>query len=156
MKLWPSDPDVVDEIVLPGESSDLQNVSPHLPDWLRCELQTQLQEKIAPDGEPVTQKQADSIIDRALASGTLDSEGALTLRVKGTREQIIAQILEVCEFWNEPMSRAKAEAKADAAIMAMWGRKVSTWHSSAILMVAIILAFVLIIVLIAKSLGYDG
>ena len=153
LRFWLSDRDVLDEIVLTRESSDLQNSSPRLPEWLRSELRTQLQEKIAPDGEPITQKQADFIIDRALSSGTLDSDGTLTFRIKGTREQIVAQILEVCDFWNEPMSRATAEAKADAAIMAMWGRKVSVWHSSAILMVAKILAFILIIVLIAKSAG---
>jgi hypothetical protein len=127
------------------------HVQRHTSRWTSSEGADQ--EKTAPDGAPITQKQADSIIDSALASGTLDSEGILTFRIKGTREQIVAQILEVCEFWNEPMSRAKAEARADAAIMAMWGRKVSAWHSSAILMVAKILAFVLIIVLIAKSVG---
>ncbi|WGJ16318.1 hypothetical protein QEV83_08795 [Methylocapsa sp. D3K7] len=123
MRFWFSDPQVLDDVVLSGKSIGSQDGRPRLPDWLRSELRTQLQEKIAPDGEPITQKQADSIIDRALASGTLDSDGTLTFRVKGTREQIVAQILEVCELWNEPMSRATAEAKAYAAIMAMWGRR---------------------------------
>ena len=151
MRLWFSATQVLDDVALPGKSICSQDIRPRLPDWLRSELCNQLQEKIASDGEPITQEQADSIIDSALASGTLDSEGTLTFRVKGTREQIVAQILEVCEFWNEPMSRAKAEAKADAAIMAMWGRKVSARHSSAILMLALILASILIIVVIVKA-----
>ena len=83
MRFWFSDPQVLDDVVLPGKSIGSQDVRPRLPDWLRSELRTQLQENIAPDGKPITQKQADFIIDSALANGTLDSEGILTFRIKG-------------------------------------------------------------------------
>jgi hypothetical protein len=82
---------------------------------------------------------------KALASGALDSNGIFTFRVKGTREQIVEQILQVCELWNEPMTRAKAEAKADAAIRAIRRQRVFAWLSWAISVLAIILAMSLII-----------
>jgi hypothetical protein len=84
-------------------------------------------------------------IDKALASGALDSFGIFTFRVNGTREQIVEQILEVCELWNEPMTRAKAEAKADAVIRTIWGQRVFAWLSWVISILAVILALLLII-----------
>ena len=151
LRLWLSDPRVLDGVVRPGTSASPEEVRTGLPAWLRSELRTQLQRKITSDGEPVTQEQADSFIDKALDSGALDSEGTLTFRVKGTREQIVEQILEVCELWNEPMTRAKAEAKADAAIRVMWGRRIFAWFSSAMLILAMILVFLLVIGIIAAE-----
>jgi hypothetical protein len=149
LRLWLSDPQVLDGGVRPGRSADSEEVRIGLPAWLRSELRTQLQRKITSDGEPVTQEQADSFIDKALDSGTLDSEGTLTFRVKGTREQIVAQILEVCELWNEPMTRARAEAMAVSALKAARGQRVSGWLSRAILILAMILAALLVIGFIA-------
>jgi hypothetical protein len=133
LRLWLSDPQTLDDVVRPGRSAAPEEVRTGLPAWLRSELRTQLQRKITSDGEPVTQEQADSFIDKALDGGTLDSEGTLTFRVKGTREQIVAQILEVCELWNEPMTRARAEAMAVSALKAARGQRVSGWLSRAIL-----------------------
>lgn len=112
---------------------------------MAVELRKQLQEKPTSDGKPMTRKEADSCIDKALASGALDSDGIFTFRVKGTREQIVERILEVCELWNEPMTRAEAEAKADTAIRVTWGQRVFAWFSWAISVVVIILALLLII-----------
>ncbi len=151
MRLWLSDPQVLDGGVRPCRSASPGEVRTSLPAWLRLELCKQLQENFSSDGEPITQEQADYFIDKALACGTLDYEGTLTFRVKGTREQIVAQILEVCELWNEPMTRARAEAKADATIRAMWCRRVSAWLSKAILILALILTFLLIIGMIAAK-----
>lgn len=151
MRLWLSEPLIIDDVFRPGRGAGLEEVRTELPAWLRSELRMQLQRKITSDGEPVTQEQADSFIDKALACGTLDSAGKLTFRVKGAREQIVEQILEVCELWNEPMTRVNAEAKADATIRAMRYRRVSTWLSSAILILALILAFLLIIGMIAAK-----
>jgi hypothetical protein len=92
------------------------------------ELRKQLQEKPTSDGKPMTRKEADSC-NKALASGALDSDGIFTFRVKGTREQIVERILEVRELWNEPMTRAEAEAKADTAIRVTWGQRVFAWLS---------------------------
>jgi hypothetical protein len=145
LRLWLSELQTDDGGVRPDRNADPEAVRTDLPAWLRSELRTQLKGKITSDGEPITQEQAESIIDRALASGMLDSKGALTFRVNGTDAQIVARIMEVCELWKEPMTRAKAEATADAAIWAMRVRKISAWLSSAILIVAIILALLLII-----------
>jgi hypothetical protein len=151
LRLWLSDPQVLDGGVRPCRSAGPEEVRTSLSAWLRLELCKQLQENVSSDGEPITQEQADYFIDKALACGALDSEGTLTFRAKGTREQIAAQILEVCALWNEPMTRARAEAKADATVRAMWCRRVSAWFSSAILILALILAFLLIIGVIAAK-----
>jgi hypothetical protein len=152
LRLWLSDPQVLDAGVRPGRSACPEEVRTRLPAWLHSELRTQLLRKITSDGTPVTQEQADSFIDKALDSGTLDAEGTLTFRVKGTREQIVEQILEVCEFWNEPMTKARAEAIAVSAIKAARGQRVSAWLSPAILIIlAMILAVLLIIGILAAK-----
>lgn len=125
MRLWLSDPTLLDGVAPTNASGSPDDVKAHLPAWLRAELRTQLQEKVVPGGELVTQEQADAFIDSAISSGMLDAEGTLTFRVKGSREQIVAQILEVCELWNEPMTKARAEAMAISAVKAMRGQRLS-------------------------------
>jgi hypothetical protein len=144
MRPWLPDPRVLNVLIRSGISVGPEDVRTHLPLW-RLELRKQLQEKPTSDGKPMTRAEADSCIDKALASGALDSNGIFTFRVKGTREQIVEQILQVCELWNEPMTRAKAEAKADAAIRAIRRQRVFAWLSWAISVLAIILAMSLII-----------
>ena len=144
MRPWLPDPRVLNVLIRSGISIGPEDVKPSQPLW-RLELRKQLQEKPTSDGKPMTPEEADSCIDKALANGALDSDGIFTFRVKGTREQIVEQILQVCELWNEPMTRAKAEAKADAAIKAMRSQRVFAWLSWAISILAIILAMSLII-----------
>jgi hypothetical protein len=151
LKLWRSDLRFGDSAVSPSPSIGAGDARTHVPTWLRAELRKQLQEKVTSNGAPVTEEEADSFIDNALASGTLDSSGALTFRVKGTRKQIVDQILDVCALWNEPMTRAQAEAKADAVIKASRRRRATAWLSPVILILAMILAFVFIIGLIAAE-----
>lgn len=153
MRLWLSDPQLLHGVASPDTSSGADDVKAHLPAWLRAELRTQLQEKVVPGGEPVTQEQADAIIDSAISSGMLDAEGTLTFRVKGSREQIVAQILDVCELWNEPMTKARAEAMAISAIKATRGQRLSVWLSKAILILAIILAVLFVAGIIAAEAG---
>jgi len=144
MRPWLPDPRVLNVLIRSGVSVGPEDVKPYQPLW-RLELRKQLQKKPTSDGKPMTRKEADSCIDKALASGALDSNGIFTFRVKGTREQIVKQILEVCELWNEPMTRVKAEAKADVAIRAIRGQRVFAWLSWAISILAVILALLLII-----------
>ncbi len=144
MRHWLPEPRILNVLIRSGISIDPEDVTTSLPLW-RLELRKQLQEKPTSDGRPLTREEADSCIDKALASAALDSDGIFTFRVKGTREQIVEQILKVCELWNEPMTRAKAEAKADAAIRAIRGQRVFAWLSWAISILAIILALSLII-----------
>ena len=144
MRPWLPDPRVLNVLIRSGISVGPEDVRTRLPLW-RLELRKQLQEKPTSDGKPMTRAEADSCIDKALASGALDSNGIFTFRVKGTREQIVEQILQVCELWNEPMTRAKAEAKADAAIWAMRSQRVFAWLSWAISKMVIILALLLVI-----------
>ncbi|WGJ15379.1 hypothetical protein QEV83_03595 [Methylocapsa sp. D3K7] len=153
MRLWRSNPQLLDGFASTGTSSDPEDVKARLPTWLRAELRTQLQGKVISGGDPVTQEQADDFIDEAISCGMLDSEGTLTFRVKGSREQIIAQILEVCELWNEPMTKARAEAMAISAIKASRGWRASAWLSKAILILAIILAVLFIAGIITAEAG---
>jgi len=144
MRHWLPEPRILNVLIRSGISIGPEDGGPYQPLW-RSELRKQLQEKPTSDGKPLTREEADSCIDKALASGALDSDGIFTFRVKGTREQIVEQILEVCELWNEPMTRAKAEAKADAAIRAMRSQRVFAWLSWAISIMVIILALLLVI-----------
>jgi hypothetical protein len=88
MRPWLPDLHVRNVLFRPGISIGLENVWPHLPLW-RLELRKQLQEKTTSDGKPMTCKEADSCIDKALVNSALDSDGTFTFRVKGTREQIV-------------------------------------------------------------------
>jgi hypothetical protein len=144
MRHWLPEPRILNVLIRSGISIGPEDGGPYQPLW-RSELRKQLQKKPTSDGKPLTREEADSCIDKALASGALDSDGIFTFRVKGTREQIVEQILEVCELWNEPMTRAKAEAKADAAIRAMRSQRVFAGLPWAISIMVIILALLLVI-----------
>lgn len=67
-----------------------------------------------------TARPQDYAIDKALASGALDSAGNPTIHVKGnTREEIVVQLMEGAAAWGMPMTKEQAEARADAAIKAI-------------------------------------
>lgn len=89
----------------PGVLSCPEETRAILPLW-RFGWQKQLQEKPTPDGKPMTREEGDACIDKALASGSLNSE-----------------ILEFRELWSEPMTRANAEAIANAAIRLIQSRR---------------------------------
>lgn len=75
------------------------------------------------EGKPLTIVDADYLIDKSLATGALDSAGNLCFAAKGTREEIVEQILERASNWGHPMTREQAKARADAAIAAIGKRE---------------------------------
>jgi hypothetical protein len=93
-----------------------------LPSWRRFELRSGLQAAAKARGEHMDREEANYIIDRALADGTLDGDGEIAFNVRGTREEISQQILETAKIWGISMNREAAEEKADAAIAAVGKR----------------------------------
>jgi hypothetical protein len=83
----------------------------------------------------MTKEDADYYIDKALATGLLDSNGNLNFRMRGTREEIIDGILTTAKAWGQLMTRDQAEQLADRAI-----RK-ARWPIGNILTVVIIAVF---------------
>ena len=69
------------------------------PSWRRHELRKGLQAAAEARGEPMTRDEADYIVDKALATGGIDSAGNLAFPVKGTREEIVGQIIEIAAAW---------------------------------------------------------
>ena len=66
-------------------------------------------------GQPITDAQADHDIDKAVALGELDAEGPV-LHVEGTREELVATVMQTGEKFGIPMDRAEAERLADKAL----------------------------------------
>jgi hypothetical protein len=71
----------------------------------------------------MTSKECDDLIDKAVASGVLDSSGDLNFNMRGSREEIIAGILGRCAAWNMPMTRFSAERLADSALRVIRRRR---------------------------------
>ena len=69
----------------------------------------------SPKGEPITREDADYLIDKALATGAVDSNGDISLHVKGDREECVAQIVEASEGLGKPTDREKAGQLLDKA-----------------------------------------
>jgi len=70
-------------------------------------------------GEALAEAKADYLIDNGLATGR-----RLNVMTKGTRNEIIAEIMDWSATWGSPLSREQAEAKADQTIKAArprWG-----------------------------------
>ena len=62
-------------------------------------------------GQPITDAQADHDIDKAVALGDLDADGPV-LHVEGTREELVATVMQTGEKFGIPMDRAEAERQA--------------------------------------------
>jgi len=86
---------------------------PRLSPYRRYELRKGLQEAAKARGEPMTK---DYCIDKALATGVLDSAGDLSFIARGNREEIIAEILQKAATWNMPMPRDEAERLTNRAV----------------------------------------
>jgi hypothetical protein len=54
-------------------------------------------------GETMTKEDANYAIDKALATGLLDSNGNLNFHMHGTREKIITGILTTAKAWGQLM-----------------------------------------------------
>lgn len=89
-----------------------------LPSYRRYELRHGLQEAAKASGKPIGKDDADYLIDKALATGAIDSNGDLVFHIRGTREEIVGRMMASAGAWNMPMSRAEAERRTDAAIAA--------------------------------------
>lgn len=101
-----------------GRSIADSELRPHLPSWRKWELCHGLIKAAEGRGEKMTKDEAAYIVDKALATGGLDSAGNIIFPVKGTREEIVGQIMETAAAWGQPMTRQQAEARTDAAIAA--------------------------------------
>jgi hypothetical protein len=89
-----------------------------LPSYRRYELRHELQEAAKASGKPIGKDDADYLIDKALATGAIDSNGDIVFHIRGTREEIVCRMMASAKAWNMPMSRAEAERRTDAAIAA--------------------------------------
>ena len=75
---------------------------PRLSSYRRYELRKGLQEAAK--------------VDKALATGVLDSAGDFNFIARGNREEIIAEILQKGATWNMPMPRDEAERLTNQAV----------------------------------------
>jgi len=83
--------------------------------YRRYELRHGLQEAAKARGETMTKEDADYCIDKALVTGSLDSNGNLNFHMRGTREEIITGILTTAKAWGQLMTCDQAERIADRA-----------------------------------------
>jgi hypothetical protein len=141
MRVWFSGPRLFRSLVRPGISLGREDLQPRLPSYRRYELRHGLREAAKARGEAMTKEDADYYIDKALATGQLDSSGNLNFRMRGTREEIIAGILTTAKAWGQLMTCDQAEQLADRAI-----RK-AHWPIGNIVTIAIIAAFIAVTVL---------
>jgi hypothetical protein len=147
LRIWLSGPRIFGGLLWPGISlgrEDLQRLRgrpEHLPTWRRYELSHGLQKAATARGAKLTKEDANYAIDKALATGLLDSNGNLNFHMRGTREEIIAGILTTAKAWGQLMTCDQAERIADRAI-----RK-ARWPIGNIVTIAIIAAFIAVTVL---------
>jgi hypothetical protein len=117
MRLWLSGPRLLHGLVRPGISLGREDFRPcHPPSWRRYELRHGLQEAAKARGEPMTREDADYAIDKALATGVIDSSGDLNFHMRGTREEIINGMMATAKAWGSPLSQDEAGHIADKAI----------------------------------------
>jgi hypothetical protein len=64
-----------------------------LPSYRRYELRHGLQEAAKASGKPIGKDDADYLIDKALATGAIDSNGDLVFHIRGTREEIVGRMM---------------------------------------------------------------
>jgi hypothetical protein len=92
----------------------------HLPSWRRYELRHGLQEAAKARGETLTREDTDYIVDKALATGAIDSNGNLNFHMRGTRDEIINGMMATAKAWGSPLSQAEAGSIADKEIRRQW------------------------------------
>jgi hypothetical protein len=123
----------------------------HLPSFRRYELRKGLQAAAEGRGEPMSREDCDYVIDKCLATGGLDSDGNPTLHVKGTREEIVRQIMETAGAWGQPMTRQQAEGRADAAIAAIESKREKWMRSIALIIGGLILVLLILTLVISRK-----
>ncbi len=121
MRLWFSVPRLFNGLVRPGISLGREDFNPRLPSYRRYELRHGLQEAAKARGEPMSREDCDYAIDRARATGLLDSSGGLNFRATGyTPEEVAAQIIERSTAWGQPVSHDDAVAMGTRGIRRIW------------------------------------
>ncbi len=140
-RFWLSGPHLLKGWIRPGISIGCEDRNPRLPSYRRYELRHGLREAAKARGETMTKEEADYVIDKALATGLLDSNGNLNFHMHGAREEIITSILTTAKAWGQLMTCDQAEQLADRAI-----RK-AHWPIGNIVTIAIIAAFIAVTVL---------
>ena len=90
---------------------------PRLPSYRRFELRKGLRAAAKARGEVMTKEEADYCIDKALATGLLDSAGDLNFKATGfNAEEIAAEIVTVTAAWGHAVSHEDALRMAEQAI----------------------------------------
>ena len=135
MRLWLSGPRILCGLVRPSISLGREDWNPRLPSYRRYELRHGLLEAAKARGETMTKEDANYAIDKALATGLLDSNGNLNFHMRGTWEEIITGILTTAKAWGQLMTCAEAERLTDRAIRVIRTRRVIFWLMMAIAVV---------------------
>ena len=97
-----------------------------LPSWRKYEYRKALKAYAEKHGEHLTDEDANYKIDRAVAMGEPDAGGP-TLHLVGSREEIIAGILDSAEKFGLPVDRNSAEKITDQAIRNIWAWRILKW-----------------------------
>jgi hypothetical protein len=115
MRIWLSGPRILGGLIRPGVSFGREDWNPRLPSYRRYALRHGLQKAAKATGETMTTEDANYAIDKALACGLLDSAGSLNFHAIGSRDEIVAQIIERGATWDMPVTRKDAERIAGRA-----------------------------------------
>jgi hypothetical protein len=114
-----------------GRSVSDAELRGHLPGWRRHELRHGLQEAAKARGETLMREDADYLIDKALATGAIDANGNLNFHGRGTREEIITQMMTTSRAWGAPVSREEAERRVSQEIA--WPHQIQRFILAAVL-----------------------
>ncbi|MGA3342887.1 MAG: hypothetical protein ABSD11_20425 [Methylocella sp.] len=127
MRVWFSGPHLFNGLVRPGISLGREDFRRgRLPSWRKYEYRKALKAYAEKHGEHLTDEDANYKIDRAVAMGELDAGGP-TLHLVGSREEIIAGILDSAEKFGLPVDRNSAEKITDQAIRNIWAWRILKW-----------------------------
>ena len=127
MRFWLSGPRILNGLIRPGVSFGHEDFRRgRLPSWRKYEYRKALKAYAEKHGEHLTDEDANYKIDRAVAMGELDAGGP-TLHLVGSREEIIAGILDNAEQFGLPVDRAIAENITDQAIRNIWAWRILKW-----------------------------
>jgi len=106
VRIWLSGPRILGGLIRPGVSFGREDGlrvlggrrSTRLPSWRRYELRHGLQEAAKARGETMTKDDANYCIDKALATGMLDSKGTLILRSRARAMSALSR----SSRWQQP------------------------------------------------------
>jgi hypothetical protein len=86
------------------------------------------------------------VVDKALATGAIDSNGDINFHMRGTREEIIDGMMATSKAWGSPMTRADAMRQVSREIA--WPRRIQRFvlHAAVelIKVVAVLALFIVI------------